>query len=1766
MAWSNKGLEKLLGLDKEKRIYKTTGTEYTRGDYKKMQQAEDAINSAANYYSKDSGVDASYYRNALNLFANDKNAENSDFNKRRRRIEEDNEKDRMKYLTKQSKQLEEDQPDLFSSFVEERGGNPLDPVSAWDLQSFEKLKSYRAGQKPPGKEGKLDTGIFNFLEKPQKEEEERDGLLGFLDSTLGRVSKAAQERVFGKEFVEKQGEVYEDSDNEQVKAMQKTLNRDARGYEKVADFTGAAAGEIAPYVMGYGAADKLMKANKTLSAIKSPIAKDFTRGAIGSAGGEALLQGMQDLSGEDKSVGDYAKNIGTSALLGGGIDAGIGVIGRKIADKLAKGKSVEQVAAEEGVKPEEVQAIVKQTMADFKPDQAPKWDKQFDPLGFIEKSDQRALKGMDIPGVETPDALKEFSPLDDFLNFGQRGNVNSRPQMVNPMDELLNKRPTGYFSSKWDEVANANPKEVFKDEIDQIVSQQDKLYNDLSTRENQFVEENLQRALRGDAYDNNRAYQEAQQLESSQVPKKEEAPALNWDDEKYPVLYNDPRWFQENDELTKISDAELEFEQITKQAKQLKKDFKDKFGKISIPLDNWADFKDVPQSFRAKKGSNDFDDIYKVADDMNMSPDELVQYLKKINTDSGRTKKSLMDEKGVSNSSLANSRTKTAHLEQIETMIKKEWEAENGIINDGDYNDPFIADLDKKLNEGNVQSLRSVLGIPKYKGAIARKLGVKPKDLNADNLEQLMKSSEGSRAESSKLDNLINKVANPKITDEESLRQELKKVFDNDPETVASRKLLDALGEDYDALSNSSRAFIYDKLKSEGDPATLEDLVDILGKDMKDLENAQFRDSLNSDPRIKEGIKGLTPAKRTEQAEVPSVDSLDSTFQQENLGEGVQPGQVDNPFDFLGKNDVSQGNSDAVNPGITGDSPSKALRINLQAFDGKREQLSDSLVNKSDTTESKDAINQVKNPFVRWANKGYEKVINSRHSLHVADKLRTQAALEKAKDPEAVAKLTTRLEQLKKRGSQIEKASANEESASVMTQSLLNRHFDGIQKSLKKGKVDVKDAIQYQLAKNIRYIMDNVDSDYKLPKGWDGDRINQIINTAEFGDKKEVYKESAAQFKGMMDEVRQLMLDYDLKPQEEIDLLAKNEHYIPMFRDRSWKDDNIATGNKNNRKSSNSVLDLYGLEGGEIENYLKNPLESIAELTHTVVRKGLQNDTALSLKRLAEIETDLAAADKDNAFKNGLVRFAAKGETPDIVGTEGGQEFRLKLQQGIKDVLEEGRDVHLPSGFAANLTRTYAGLKTRTLPHQLVAAPRDLIQGYFNSQIRNPVQYLGELGRVIKDSNMDAKKIGAYFDQGYNNHTGGVKEHQKLVKEFVRQHKGMNKFDFKSPRSWVDLADKVNPARYIGQLSDESMRSVEARATQKRFQPEIDKLRAEVEQMSKQTDFADEGKGLAEKTQQLKDLEKQQRREMIYDGRDMMNYSRTGRAGMVRNVIKPYAVFANTTTQSKDRFFRQLKRDPIGTTAKVSVPVAGMYFIQQGAYNNATDEQKKTLDLAPDYVKNYYYMFPDGKDGWTLVPKPHEAIPIITGIEAAAEKYLGTRDNVVGDPMNEWFRLLAQEYVPLQMGNLVKGVIPDRYGEIDPQSDSTLPGTAITPFMDVLLNNKTAFNRKQVSGDNPYTLDANEGSLIIPEGMTQEDMSAPWTPEYAKKLGGDKVNADHIDYLLKDLLGDNSTTVRNQLDGDTKNPLMQLLKDTTIRKYKRDAYVDAEKKKYLNKE
>jgi hypothetical protein len=175
---------------------------------------------------------------------------------------------------------------------------------------------------------------------------ERGGLLGFLDSTLGRAGNKATEMLFGKEFNDAQNKYYEKTSKEILKKNPKdnaakanlqinhNVTREAKNKtEKVSDFLGDTAGVMAPYTVGgaYGVAGKAMSSIKALNAINNPITKELARGLIAGTVAGSEREGLQSLaSGKLKSPKEYAKNIATEAAYAGGGDAAFSLAGMGI--------------------------------------------------------------------------------------------------------------------------------------------------------------------------------------------------------------------------------------------------------------------------------------------------------------------------------------------------------------------------------------------------------------------------------------------------------------------------------------------------------------------------------------------------------------------------------------------------------------------------------------------------------------------------------------------------------------------------------------------------------------------------------------------------------------------------------------------------------------------------------------------------------------------------------------------------------------------------------------------------------------------------------------------------------------------------------------------------------------------------------------------------------------------------------------------------------------------------------------------------------------------------------------------------------------------------------------------------------------------------------------------------------------------------------------------------------------------------------------------
>jgi hypothetical protein len=272
------------------------------------------------------------------------------------------------------------------------------------------------------------------LELSKQVSKERNGLLGFLDSTFGRVGNAAH-KVFGEDFVNAENQNYANlaadklkknpKDKHSIEAIQ-MLNNTTRspknGLEKASDFIGTSAGELAPYTIGgaYGAADALIGQ----TALKNPIAKDLIRGAIAGT-----------IAGTEKAaVRKVASNQDTSPLavlaeagMAGGGDAVLGGLMRNLnlkgqLNEVLKGTKSQafneeefQKALQEAYAPKgDISNVIADPVKQVPP--IPQFTPKYS--GTLNPKSLDSFVPNEIPKVDVPATTNEW------LNFAQSGQVS----------------------------------------------------------------------------------------------------------------------------------------------------------------------------------------------------------------------------------------------------------------------------------------------------------------------------------------------------------------------------------------------------------------------------------------------------------------------------------------------------------------------------------------------------------------------------------------------------------------------------------------------------------------------------------------------------------------------------------------------------------------------------------------------------------------------------------------------------------------------------------------------------------------------------------------------------------------------------------------------------------------------------------------------------------------------------------------------------------------------------------------------------------------------------------------------------------------------------------------------------------------------------------------------------------------------------------------------------------------------------------------------
>jgi hypothetical protein len=918
-------------------------------------------------------------------------------------------------------------------------------------------------------------------------------------------------------------------------------------------------------------------------------------------------------------------------------------------------------------------------------------------------------------------------------------------------------------------------------------------------------------------------------------------------------------------------------------------------------------------------------------------------------------------------------------------------------------------------------------------------------------------------------------------------------------------------------------------------------------------EQGKAMDRLITD--LIEGNTTSTPLRTIENAPTPGLpQNVDEILK--NVKKSQSPEQV---LESLVR---PKGETEAISPApASGEGKAGSdllMRLDSQVFNDAT--TNNSLVSTEKPIQSVSAIDSIKNPVKRRLNKFYESAVNSTHSAKVAHTQVLENAIKKAEatgvQPKKVAALKEQLKSVKKNGSDLEKSIQNQAAAGNKAKTFLDGHMDELQKALGSTKPeDMAEAIRYQVAKNIRWIWDNVNPDYVVGGGWDRGRINTIVNSGIGNTKLEAFTTA---MKNLTQERLDLSLKHGLINKQAHAALSKNPFYIPMARDVTPGMDNVGRSLKEGTTKNKGKAGAYFIQSlgdGDAEALYKDPLESLMTGTFSMFKNIAKEDTHKQLYNMAKL-------DSDKLFTRMVSKkqFDTKGGI--AVPTPKGTKY-IQIQDDLQKMIQEN-DLPYDLNVLGKVTSAFAGLKTRSLEYHMTGVPRDLAEGYLKGQINNPVKYLSELVKAAKEHNLSAKQAGAYFDRAYKDGMNGINQ-EKMMKEYARQNGNVKPFNPKSKESWKELTSTIlriadmpfKPIKALGQLSDELPRTVEVKATERAFTKQhgakienikraLDQVNSKIEASSQATDPFDPAlqgidklKGQKEKLENmLNEYDKSLEREQTFRGRDIMNFSRAGRGGVAKH-IRQYAIFANTTTQSKDKLVRSFIERPGATIGKVALLTAPLVYAEHVMHQNLTEGDKKIYDNLPTWAKQYNYVYVNNGSVYT-VPKIQELALLTNPIEAILS---GSKED-----LNASARLAVKEAVPYQVGNFAQGLVPNADGSVTIRKNAQVPSTVASPALDVAANDKLGFNRNAISFADKFG--------------RQDAKANKFTLDLFKKTFGNKARADYAQYLATQYPGDAGKYGTHILDwlmepgnNDKLDAMIQNLNPLQDRIYSKDGEV-----------
>lgn len=156
--------------------------------------------------------------------------------------------------------------------------------------------------------------------------------------------------------------------------------------------------------------------------------------------------------------------------------------------------------------------------------------------------------------------------------------------------------------------------------------------------------------------------------------------------------------------------------------------------------------------------------------------------------------------------------------------------------------------------------------------------------------------------------------------------------------------------------------------------------------------------------------------------------------------------------------------------------------------------------------------------------------------------------------------------------------------------------------------------------------------------------------------------------------------------------------------------------------------------------------------------------------------------------------------------------------------------------------------------------------------------------------------------------------------------------------------------------------------------------------------------------------------EAAFRSRDLMDFARAGSSIRPANKV---VAFLNANIQGKSKLVRAIKENPGKVSAKLvssmALPTVGIFAANQ---KFASQEQKNTIDDAPDWLKSTFWLLAiPGTDKVARIPKPFD----MSAVANATERFL---DYGIKNDKDAFDEFLGQTIKDQSIPTMISGIMP----------------------------------------------------------------------------------------------------------------------------------------------